>query len=190
MATAQQPVSAESSELESVLKSEVFSRAPALSHLLTYLCEKVLKGEGQQIKEYSIAVDVFGRKETFDQESSSIVRVQANRLRKHLTNFYGGEGASHKIRITIPVGQYAPVFETVEVVPQPPVTPTAVTDTHRKTRFWIVSGIAALVIMVVAAALLLMHSKRPGVVVPTPQETQSAPPPLVGLPAGDEVRIA
>ncbi|MGZ4814795.1 MAG: malectin domain-containing carbohydrate-binding protein [Terriglobales bacterium] len=189
MVTAHQAVSAERSELESVLNSEVFSRAPALSHLLTYLCEKVLNGEGQQIKEYSIAIDVFGRRESFDQESNSIVRVQANRLRKHLANFYAGEGASHTMRITIPVGQYAPVFATVSIVPPlPAVTPAEVTSKRRKRWPWIVAGLVALVV-VATAVLVVLHSRRPRMVVTTPAEAQ-APPPLVGLPAGDEVRIA
>ncbi len=192
MVSAPQPVSAERTELESVLNSEVFSRAPALSHLLTYLCEKAMNGEGQQIKEYSIAVDVFGRRESFDQESSSIVRVQANRLRKHLANFYAGEGASHKIRIAIPVGQYAPVFETVEAAPPPAVTPATVTVAKRKswpkTWPWIATALAV-VVVAVAAFLLIARSRRSAVTVSTVQDSQTAPP-LVGLPAGDEVRIA
>ena len=71
-------------ELEAVLRSELFSRAPTLAHLLSYLCEKTFAGESGQIKEYSIAVDVFGRRDSFDQDVDSIVRVQANRLRKRL----------------------------------------------------------------------------------------------------------
>ena len=189
MVTAHQPVSAERSELESVLNSEVFSRAPALSHLLTYLCEKVLHGEGQQIKEYSIAVDVFGRKESFDQESSSIVRVQANRLRKHLANFYAGEGSSHQLRINIPVGQYVPVFETVDAAPPlEPVTPVAITVARRKRWPWI-AGALGVVILFIAATFLFVHSRRSTVVVSTPEQSL-AQPALVGLPAGDETRIA
>ena len=71
-------------ELEAVLRSELFSRAPTLAHLLSYLCEKTFAGESGQIKEYSIAVDVFGRRDSFDQDVDSIVRVQANRLRKRM----------------------------------------------------------------------------------------------------------
>ena len=102
-------------ELQSVLRSALFGRSPALAHLLSYLCEQLFAGEGDQIKEYSIAIDVFGRPEAFDQDADSIVRVQANRLRKRLAEFYSGEGASHELRIFIPVGQYVPVFqETTE----------------------------------------------------------------------------
>lgn len=186
MATTQQPVSAERSELESVLRSEVFSRAPALSHLLTYLCEKSFSGEGQQIKEYSIAVDVFGRSENFDQESSSIVRVQANRLRKHLANYYAGEGASHKLRISIPVGQYGPVFEVADVPPVVPIVEPASKTSRR--RPWLLLAAVGAVIIVVASFLVGLHLRRPASVGQTLVADEPAPLP-VGLPAGDEVRI-
>ena len=39
------------------------------------------------------------------------MRVEANRLRKRLAEYYAGEGASHALQITIPVGQYVPRFE-------------------------------------------------------------------------------
>lgn len=98
-------------ELQSVLASQEFVRAPKLAHLLTYLCEKLFAGEAHQIKEYSIGVEVFQRGTSFDQDSDSIVRVEANRLRKRLAEFYAAEGASHAMQITIPVGQYVPRFE-------------------------------------------------------------------------------
>jgi Malectin domain len=184
MVTAQQPVSAERSELEGVLQSDVFSRAPALSHLLTYLCEKALAGEGPQIKEYSIAVDVFGRSQNFDQESNSIVRVQANRLRKHLANFYATEGASHRMRISIPVGQYAPVFERVE--PAPGTVTAAVTS--NKARWWIWIAAAAALVIVIASVLVGIRLKQSSSTSTMPTAAIE-PPPLVGLPAGDEIRI-
>src|SRR5689334_5771718 len=73
---------AERAELQAVLQSNIFVRSPALSHLLSYLCEKTFAGEAGRIKEYSVALDVFDRHESFDQDTDSIVRVEANRLRK------------------------------------------------------------------------------------------------------------
>jgi len=98
-------------ELKSVLESGSFVRAPKLAQLLSYLCEMLFAGKAVQIKEYSIGVEVFGRGDKYDQNSDSIVRVEANRLRKRLAEYYAGEGASHKLKITIPVGQYVPEFE-------------------------------------------------------------------------------
>ena len=103
---------AQRAELEAVLHSEHFTRAPTLAHLLSYLCEKLFAGEAHQIKEYSVGVEVFHRGSSFDQDSDSIVRVEANRLRKRLAAYYAGEGASHRLQITIPLGQYVPEFKS------------------------------------------------------------------------------
>jgi hypothetical protein len=120
-ATAAEPVHAglERAELRAVLASQLFVRSPTLAHLLSYLCEKKLAGETDQVKEYSIALDVFGRQESFDQDTDSIVRVQANRLRKRLAEYYRAEGATHALRIAIPIGQYVPSFERVETPIEP-----------------------------------------------------------------------
>jgi hypothetical protein len=110
-------VATQRAELESVLRSQEFVRAPRLAHLLTYLCEKLFAGEANQIKEYSIGLEVFNRGASFDQDSDSIVRVEANRLRKRLTDYYAGPGASHALQITIPVGQYVPRFDVRRAEP-------------------------------------------------------------------------
>ena len=95
-----------------MLRSEQFARAPTLAHLLKYLCEKLFAGEARQIKEYSVGVEVFHRGASFDQDADSIVRVEANRLRKRLAAYYAGEGAPHRLHIAIPLGQYVPEFKT------------------------------------------------------------------------------
>src|ERR1700683_3886493 len=98
-------------ELQALLDSKEFTRAPTLANLLSYLCERLFAGEANQIKEYSVGVEVFKRGASFDPDSDSIVRVEANRLRKRLAAYYAGEGATHRLQITIPVGQYVPRFE-------------------------------------------------------------------------------
>jgi hypothetical protein len=120
---------AQRAELEAVLHSEEFTRAPTLAHLLSYLCEKRFAGQLHQIKEYSIGLEVFNRGASFDQNSDSIVRVEANRLRKRLAAYYAGPGATHRLHIAIPVGQYVPEFESAtpppEEEPPPPAEPPA-----------------------------------------------------------------
>jgi hypothetical protein len=101
---------AERAELATVLSSSLFTRARSLTALLGYLCEKYFRGEAEQIKEYTIAVEVFGRSADFQQRDDSIVRVEIRRLREKLRQYYETEGADHARRIHIPLGQYAPVF--------------------------------------------------------------------------------
>jgi hypothetical protein len=175
-------------ELTAVLDSPQFRHAPSLGQLLSYLCEKRFSGDTSQVKEYSIGVEVFHRGEDFDQEADSIVRVGVNRLRKRLAEYYAAEGASHRIQITIPVGQYVPEFRAVEEnIPKLVASPGAAPRTVQR-RLWWGSGALALLILV-AVALWFWHERpqtapSPGAAAPVTSADM-----LVGLPPGDEVRI-
>ena len=184
----------ERAELQAVLQSPVFARSPALSHLLSYLCEKTFAGETDQIKEYSVALDVFDRQDSFDQDTDSIVRVQANRLRKRLGEYYAGAGSSHSIHITIPVGQYVPVFQRVAAPepaavnePEKPVESEA--DPHSYSRSYWLMAAAALVLcgLVVGAFLVGRRNKTQSIAAPS--NFQQFAEPTVGLPVGEEVHI-
>ena len=97
-------------ELKLVLTSRQFARSVRLRQLLSFIVQRTLRGDLGSLKEYTIGVDVFDRKETFDQRKDAIVRVQANRLRRKLKLYYATEGSSHSIRITLPPGGFVPLF--------------------------------------------------------------------------------
>jgi hypothetical protein len=100
---------AERAELAAV--AEGLSRSPRLSRLLLYLGEKYFQGESDQLHEYNIATEVFGRSKTaFDAGEDAIARVEAHRLRKRLRDYYETEGKDHPIQLSIPSGTYVPVF--------------------------------------------------------------------------------
>lgn len=173
-------------ELQILLQSSSFARSPGLSRLLSYLCEKVLAGESNQIKEYSVALDVFGRQDSFDQDSDSIVRVQANRLRKRLAEYYASEGKTHRIRISIPVGQYVPAFEERQSGETENVQETSV----RRIRVWMWWAVAAVAVISAAATIYFLTQRkaaqRQGSFSASLPESAT---PTVGLPVGDEIRI-
>src|SRR5580692_4830171 len=100
-------------ELNAILRSREFFRSPALAKLLEYLCEKTFSGHSQEIKEFSIATEVFGRDHDFGEKRDSLVRVEVHRLRKKLHRYYETEGADHPVRIVIRAGNYQPDFERV-----------------------------------------------------------------------------
>jgi hypothetical protein len=104
------PSQQERIEMELVLQSGIFQRAPLLANFFRYICERYFEGRTDQIKEYSIALEAFGRSDGFDPKKDSIVRVEAHRLRKRLNDYYKGPGASHPVHIAIPQGQYIPQF--------------------------------------------------------------------------------
>ncbi len=103
-------------ELSAVLSSKYFSRAPTLVQFLSYVCEKYFQGQAEQIKEYTVAVEAFGRPDTFEPKRDPIVRVDANRLRLRLVKYYRHEGRTHPIRISLPTGQYIPMFQFCDQV--------------------------------------------------------------------------
>ena len=73
-----------------------------------------LEGRAGEIKGYTVATDVFGRKTDFDPSTDPIVSVEARRLRRALEHYYLTSGRRDRVRITIPKGGYVPscVFYT------------------------------------------------------------------------------
>jgi len=103
-------VEAERSEVEYVLSSGVLGRTNNHVRLLTYVCEKYFEGAIGEIKEYNIAVHALGRREAFDPQVDTIVRVTAHALRKRLEDYYRTAGAEHAVHIFLPPGHYIPKF--------------------------------------------------------------------------------
>ena len=109
--------------LERVLSSQTFSRSERARDLLRHLVMREQAGQGEQLKGFSIAVDVFGKDAEFDPTTDAVVRVQAGRLRDLLAQYYAEEGASDVLRISIPRGGYVPVYEWHGQVPGPTPDP-------------------------------------------------------------------
>lgn len=104
----------EKAEAEAVLASDSFQRARNPHRLLSYICELYFAGESARIKEYSIGVEALGRGSDFDPSSDTVVRVEASRLRRRLSEYYSGEGADHALQLVLPKSGYVPQF-----VPRP-----------------------------------------------------------------------
>jgi hypothetical protein len=196
-----EPVSweAERSELQAVLQSNLFTRSPTLTHLLSYLCEKTFAGESAEIKEYSVGLDVFDRRDSFDQDTDSIVRVQANRLRKRLSEYYASEGADHPVHITIPLGQYIPVFKTMADGDPADASRTGRPPTPDHTReagwrpsrqhIWVLATAVIVVVVGLALAFLSRNQSKQQPVIRSSNSPQASAEPAVGLPVGEEIRI-
>ncbi len=97
-------------ELDRILASKGFATAGRISKLLRYVVDKTLAGETDQLKEYSVGIEVFERDDKYDPRLDSIVRVEAGRLRTKLDEYYNGEGAASPIRINLPKGGYSAQF--------------------------------------------------------------------------------
>lgn len=113
------------SEVDRILASKGFANAGRMSRLLRYVVDQTLAGDADQLKEYSVGMEVFDRGAQYDPRLDSIVRVEAGRLRSRLDEYYNGEGAGSAIRISLPRGGYAARFEprTGPAAEAPPLAP-------------------------------------------------------------------
>ena len=95
-------------QLERIAASSVFAHAGRMSKVLAYLVEAELAGDGARLNQSRIAIDVFGRNETFDPSVDSIVRVEIGRLRNKLREYYATDGREDAIIFELPKGRYSP----------------------------------------------------------------------------------
>ncbi|MEX2741128.1 adenylate cyclase [Rhizobium mongolense] len=116
-------------QLERIVSSPEFPGVGRAAAFLRYVVEEALAGRGSRIKGYSIAIEVFGRNETFTQEDP-VVRIEAGRLRRSLERYYLVGGRNDPVRIDVPKGGYVPSFswntapaEHIETVPDPTSPP-------------------------------------------------------------------
>lgn len=145
-----------------VLASETFRAAPQLSAFLSFIVERTLEGRRSELKGYTIAVEALGRPAEFDPQSDPIVRVEAGRLRRALTQYYIDEGRDDPLRISIPVGGYVPAFD----LPVPGMSAAArrpgkveaeAGSATRRSRAWLLALLAALLCLVLGFAVLRLE---------------------------------
>ena len=77
---------------------------------LNFIVNAHLDDRADKLKEFTLAIDVFEKDQSFDPSIDSIVRVEASRLRAKLREYYDGEGQRDSVRIEVPKGHYVPVF--------------------------------------------------------------------------------
>lgn len=133
-------------QLERILASAGFTSADRAARFLRYVVERTLAGEGDQLKEYVIGLEVFDRGQDYDPRVDSIVRVEAGRLRSKVDEYYAGAGRTDDILIQLRRGGYAPTFDrrTLEAAVERPVS-----SSRRRLGIGLVA--AAIVILAVVA---------------------------------------
>jgi len=100
-------------QVNHILASAEFRRSTRLQRFLRLAVERSLAGEIEQMKEYIVGREVFDRGADYDPNVDSIVRVEAQRLRRKLREYYQTRGRKDPILITFPSGSYVPVFARV-----------------------------------------------------------------------------
>jgi TolB-like protein len=96
--------------MQRMLENAAFRPSQRRREMLRFLVEESLAGRGDRLKGVTVAMAVFGRDESFDQQSDPVVRLEARRLRSDLDSYYVDAGSQDPVRITIPKGAYVPHF--------------------------------------------------------------------------------
>ncbi len=141
--------------LKKILASPGFFRAARMQRFLTFVIEGRLSGKdhSEDLKESVIGMAVFDRDPDYDPKSDPVVRVEARRLRSKLDEYYEGPGKEDAVRIELPKGSYAPVWDW-QGEPEKPVEKITQPAKNR----WLVPGLLA-VGFVLAALLILLTVK-------------------------------
>ena len=98
-------------QLDRILSSATFQQAERLKRFITFIVTEAAAGRSDELKEYVVGVQVFGKEPSFDPRTDPIVRVQARRLRARLSRYYHDEGQHDELVIELPKGGYAPLFK-------------------------------------------------------------------------------
>ena len=99
-------------QVERIAQSRNLRLSEVQRRLLIYLVGKALAGEADDLKEYMIGVDAFGKPSSYDTRPESVVRMHVARLRQKLAEYYRTEGAADPILLDLPKGGFKMVFET------------------------------------------------------------------------------
>jgi hypothetical protein len=105
-------------QVERILQSDTLRASGVLRRLLRYLADKAFTGEADQLKEYTIGVDAFGKPPTYDPRQDAIVRLQIGRLRQKLGEYYRTEGKDDPVVLDLPKGHFKLKWEMRPTVPE------------------------------------------------------------------------
>jgi hypothetical protein len=144
-------------ELENILRHPLFLSSKRYPGFLQYVVEETLNGRGEQLKEHTIGVEVFGRKPNYECSQDNVVRATAAETRRRLTQYYESLNELSEVRLALLVGSYLPRF----------YRRSSVTEMPSPSRpFWTHTRIALLLVLALglAGALgwrVLPHPDRP-----------------------------
>jgi hypothetical protein len=162
-------------QLDRLLANIHFSNSKRFPSFLRFIVREELEGRGDQLKERTLGIEVFGRDASYDTTSDPIVRVTAAEIRKRIAQYYQESGHADEMRISLPPGSYIPHFDwpraeaaatSLEaLLPIPhlpakvlPVPAATVARAPARSRGQI-AGICSLLLLLIAGGLLYYRSR-------------------------------
>lgn len=159
-------------QLERLLAHPLFSNSKRYPVLLAYTVEETLQGNGSDLKERSIGIEVFGRSPSYDANADPVVRITAGEVRKRLMQYYYDSSHDGELVVELPVGSYVPLFHAAEPAAEPelvlPATelaaqiaaPAPALDAPRPTHRLLWSLVGALVLVAGAVSVDIAARRR------------------------------
>jgi hypothetical protein len=98
-------------QLDRLLENSHFSNSKRFPSFLRFIVQEELGGRGDQLKERTLGIEVFGREPGYDTTSDPIVRVTAAEIRKRIAQYYQDAATPDEVKISLPPGSYIPHFE-------------------------------------------------------------------------------
>lgn len=98
-------------QLDRVLESPPFRNSKRYPAMLRYVVEHAIEGNTRDLKERTVAVEVFSRSPGYDPAIDPVVRVSAAEVRRRLAQYYQEPAHADQLRIELPVGSYVPEFQ-------------------------------------------------------------------------------
>jgi hypothetical protein len=167
-------------QLERLLASPLFHSSKRYAQFLRFVVGRTLEGQGHDLKERVLGIEVFDRTPDYDTNTDPIVRVTAAEIRKRIDHYYQDPKHSQEIRLFLPSGSYAPQFSWpgypngLAPAPSPPpngysvtaLTATEFENAKSRPHRWISRKALLLVLILailatMAAAGMLWRGSRP-----------------------------
>jgi adenylate cyclase len=105
-------------QLGKVLASRAFANAGRIRRFLEFAVQHAIDAPQETLKEIIVGNELYAENGEFDPRLSSVVRVDATRLRTKLREYYDSEGAADPLLIELPKGSYTPTFRALSSGPR------------------------------------------------------------------------
>ena len=107
-------------QVERILQNKNLRLSEVQRRLFSYLADKSLSGEADELKEYTLGLDAFGKPPSYDPRQESVVRMHVARLRQKLADYYRLEGVNDPILVDLPKGGFKVTFLPRSPAPEIP----------------------------------------------------------------------
>jgi Tol biopolymer transport system component len=146
-------------QLRRIAASPVFAGAARSRQFLEFCVDRTMRGHSAELKETTIAVEVFLRTTDYNPKIDPIVRVHARRVREKLDLYYRTVGIHDPIRIDLPKGGYVPLI--LRTLPHRKTDfsdweePSAKPQPSAPARWWFSGGVVPAVVLVLVLVSVL-----------------------------------